>query len=67
MKVNKTAVQLLMAEKGLNVTTLCKRAKMSKVTFYRMMNNNKHSMPITLGKLSEALEVKPIDIIDNEE
>lgn len=55
MTISKEKVDLILAEKRLSVTELCKTAGFSRNRFYTVMNN-KRVTPKTVGRFAEALE-----------
>ncbi len=65
VKINKKVVERLMFDKRMKQVELIKRSGISKPTIIRLMNGEAFDS-VTLGKLANALECSPVDLIDPE-
>lgn len=63
MRLDVTKVRLLMAKLLINQATLATKAGISKQTMSAVMNG-RNCRPELLGKIANALEVEPEDIIE---
>lgn len=61
--ISKEKVDLILAEKRLSVTELCKTAGFSRNRFYAV-TNSKRVTPKTVGRFAEALEVTVTEILE---
>lgn len=61
MKLNKAAVDLIMAKKQMTIRDLTITANVSDRTFYNGINGD--ILPKQVGKIASALGVEPEDII----
>ncbi|MBR4027657.1 MAG: helix-turn-helix transcriptional regulator [Lachnospiraceae bacterium] len=64
MKLDKKKVQLRMAKLGLNQSQFAERAEISRQTISYVMNGRR-CRPELLGKIAKALEVDPVEIIED--
>lgn len=65
VKINKKVVERLMFDKRMKQVQLIQRSGISKPTIIRLMNGEPFDS-VTLGKLANALECSPVDLIDPE-
>lgn len=65
VKINRKVVERLMFDKRMKQVELIKRSGISKPTIIRLMNGEAFDS-VTLGKLANALECSPVDLIDPE-
>lgn len=63
MEINVTAIRLAMADAGLNVTELAKKAHVSQQTAVRYASRGGNGSPTTFHKLGVALGVKPSSLV----
>lgn len=63
LKINQNKVQIAMAEKCINPYDLCNAAGISYASYRRIMKQGSCKLA-TLGKLSQALNVKVTEIIE---
>lgn len=64
MKLNKTAVELLLARNQMTVKEMASNAGISERTYYTGCNKN--ILPVKVGALAKALGVDPEEIIVKE-
>lgn len=65
MKMNKTAVELLLAKNQLSVREMTRKAGISTKTYYN--GCNKEILPMNIGAIASALGVDPKEIVLIEE
>lgn len=63
MEINVTAVRLAMADAGITVTELAKKAHVSQQTAVRYATRGGNGSPVTFHKIGVALGVKPSSLI----
>ena len=64
MNINRTSLQIAMAEAGMTITCLSKKAKVSRVTIGKLINGNAKTKPAIVGMLARALDVDVESLID---
>lgn len=63
MTLSRKKVDIILARRGVTVSTLCKNAGFSRNRFYTVMNSKKIS-PKTAGRVAGALGVDVTEIIE---
>lgn len=63
MEINVTAVRLAMADAGINVSQLAKKAHVSQQTAVRYASKGGNGSPVTFHKIGVALGVKPSSLV----
>lgn len=63
MEINVTAVRLAMADAGLSVSQLAKKAHVSQQTAVRYASKGGNGTPTTFHKIGVALGVKPSSLV----
>ncbi len=63
MEINVTAVRLAMADAGMNISQLAKKAHVSKGTAVRYASKGGNGSPTTFHKIGLALGVKPSTLV----
>ena len=62
LMIDTTELNLVMARKQLTIRAAAKKAKLTPNTFYTVMKKGTVT-PVTLGKIADALEVDPAEIV----
>lgn len=65
VKINKRFVKHMLAEKDMSLRDLSQACDIGEATIYRVVNGGPFQS-VTLGKLAEALQCSPVDLIDIE-
>ncbi|MDD6382546.1 MAG: helix-turn-helix transcriptional regulator [Selenomonadaceae bacterium] len=63
MEINVTAVRLAMADAGMTVSQLAKKAHVSQATAVRYASKGGNGGPKTFHKIGQALGVKPSTLV----
>lgn len=66
LKLNKKNFDNAMAKKLFNPTDLAKKAGLSDATISHLLKSNCFGSHRSLGKIAKALDVEPIELIQNE-
>jgi DNA-binding Xre family transcriptional regulator len=64
VKINKSFVRTLLGSRGMSLRDLAGQTDIGEATLYRVMNGSAFTSD-TLGRLAEALECSPVDLIDS--
>lgn len=67
MKLNKTAIDLLLAEKQLSKSRLAEMGGVSPSTITKLLRGDQEARPATIGKMAEALKVPVTELIEKED
>lgn len=65
VKINKRFVKHMLAEKDMSLRDLSQACGIGEATIYRVVNGGTFQS-VTLGRLAEALQCSPVDLIDVE-
>lgn len=57
MNINIEKINWIRIERGLSITQLAKKAKISKATISRLFKNSGNTRPDTIGKIAIALRI----------
>lgn len=63
MNLNKSKVELAMANACMNPYDLCKGAKITYQTYQRIVSKESTCKPATIGKIAKALKVRVEELI----
>lgn len=63
VKINRKFVDHILLERGISARELAQLADVGEATMYRILNGAAFSS-VTLGKIAEALECNPVDLLD---
>ncbi len=64
MKLDKNKAEILMAQKLMTYGELAKKADLSRTSITRILLGKHDTMPITVGKIANALECNIEDILE---
>lgn len=65
VRINKKFVKHMLAERDMSLRDLSQACGIGQATIYRVVNGGKFQS-VTLGRLAEALQCSPVDLIDVE-
>lgn len=63
VKINRKFVDHILLERGISARELAQLADVGEATMYRILGGAAFNS-VTLGKIAEALECNPVDLID---
>lgn len=63
MEINTTAVKMALADAGMTISQLAKKAKVSQGTAVRYASTGGNGSPVVFHKIGDALGVKPSSLM----